>query len=239
MVKRFPPGEDPVGKQIQLHGENGSNGPLTVVGVVGDVKQFGLNTDPRPEIYLPGYRETMTLIVRTRVEPGSLFTPIRETLQKLDSGLDDNNAALSLKTMEQVMVDSIASRRVFAILLGILAFIALLLATMGIYGVISYLSTQRTHEIGIRLTLGARRREILLLIVAQGMKPTLLGLVIGSAAATLLTIVMKSLLFGVSHTDPLTFVATIFLLTTVAVIACLFPARRLMRVDPAAALKHE
>ncbi|HKX32821.1 MAG TPA: ABC transporter permease, partial [Blastocatellia bacterium] len=235
LADKFWPGQDPIGGQIQLQSKDAPPNPLTVIGIVGNVKQFGLHSEPRPEIYLPAYRHSMTLIVRTRVDPGPLFTRVRETLDRLDQ----NRSALNLRTMDQVLVDSIATRKAFAMLLGMMAAIALLLAAMGIYGVISYLSAQRTREIGIRLTLGASSREILRLIVGQGMRPVLHGLALGLVAAAVLTQVMKSVLFGVSHTDPLTLILTLTLLLTVSVLACLLPARRALKVDPVATLRSE
>jgi putative ABC transport system permease protein len=233
-ARKFWPYEDPLGKYIQLQDDNLPRGPLVVVGVVGDVKQFGLHSTPRPEIYLPMRRHSMTLIVRTNGNPGQLAAAVRETLQNLD-----NRAAISMRTLEQMVDRSTFSRRNLALLMGVLGAAALLLAAMGIYGVISYLVAQRTREMGVRLALGAQRRDLLKLVLGQGLTLTMIGVAAGLALALGLTRFLSSMLYGVSAADPITFTAIALLLAVVALMASFLPARRAMKVDPIAALRHE
>ena len=233
-AKKFWPNEDSLGKNILLQGDKPPRGPLVVVGVAGDVKQFGLHTQPRPEIYLPMRRHSMTLIVRASGDPAPLTAAMRETVQSLD-----NRAAISLRTLEQVVNRSTWSRRNLALLMGVLGAVALLLAAMGIYGVISYLVAQRTREIGIRLALGAQRRDLFRLILGLGVKLTLIGVASGLALSLALTRFLSSMLFGVSAADPTTFVAIALLLTSVALMASYLPARRAMKVDPITSLRSE
>jgi putative ABC transport system permease protein len=233
-AKKFWPDEDPLGKHILLQGDNLPRSPLAVVGIVGDVKQFGLHTEPRPEIYLPMRRHSMTLIVRTGGDPARLFPALRETLEGLD-----NQAAISMKTMEQVVSRSTWTPRNLALQLGILGAVSLLLAAMGIYGVISYVVAQRTREMGIRVALGARRRDILRLILGRGLTLTLLGVAAGLALSFALSLFLSSMLFGVSAGDPTTFVAITLLLAGVALTASYLPARRATKVNPLVALRYE
>jgi putative ABC transport system permease protein len=233
-AKKFWPGEDSIGRLLQLQSDTLPRGPLVVVGVVGDVKQFGLHMEPRPEIYLPMRRHSMTLIVRTTGNPAQLTAAVRETVQKLD-----NRAAISMRKMEDVVNRSTWSRRTLALQMATLGAVALLLAAMGIYGVISYLVAQRTREMGIRLALGAQRRDLLKLVMGQGLTLTLIGVAAGLVLSFALTRFLSSMLFGVSAADPITFVAIALLLAFVALMASFVPARRAMKVDPIAALRHE
>jgi putative ABC transport system permease protein len=233
-AKKYWPDESPLGKRIHLQGDNLPRGLLTVVGVVGDVKQFGLHTDPRPEIYLPKRSQSMTLVVRAAGAPARLIPSLREAVQ----GLDDR-AAINVRTMEQAVADSVEKRRIFAWLLGVLAAVALLMAAMGIYGVISYLVTQRTREVGIRLALGAQKRDVLKLVLGQGLTLTLIGVGAGLALALVLTRLLSNLLFGVGAADPVTFLAIASLLSAVALAASYLPARRAMKVNPITALRHK
>ncbi len=233
-AKKFWPDEDPLGKHILLQDATLPRAPLVVVGIAGDVKQFGLRTEPRPEIYLPMRRHSMTLIVRTGGHPGHLFAALRDTVQRLD-----DQAAISMKTMEQVISRSNWTPRNLALRMGVLAAVALLLAAMGIYGVISYVVAQRTREMGIRLALGAQRRDILKLVLGQGLTLTLIGVAAGLALSLALSRFLSSMLFGVSAIDPTTFVAIMLLLLGVALMASYLPARRAMKVDPVMALRHE
>jgi len=233
-AKKFWPDEDPLGRHILLQGDKLPRGPLVVVGVVGDVKQFGLHTEPRPEIYLPMRRHSMTLIVRANGNPAQLAAAVRETVQSLD-----NRAAISIRTLEQMVNRSTLSRRNLALLMGVLGVVALLLAAMGIYGVISYLAAQRTREMGIRLALGAQRGDLLKLVLGQGLTLTMVGVAAGLALALALTRFLSSMLVGVSAADPITFAAIGLLLAVVALMASFLPARRAMKVDPITALRHE
>jgi predicted permease len=233
-AKKFWPAEDPLGKHILLQGAALSRAPLVVVGVVGDVKQFGVRTEPRPEIYVPLRQPSMTLVVRTSGNSARLFALVRDAAQQLDE-----QAAVSMRTMEDVLSRSNWTPRNLAIRLAALSAAALLMAGMGIYGVISYVVAQRTRELGIRLALGARRRDILQLVLRQGMKLTLVGVAIGLALSLALSRFISTQLFGVNAYDPLTFVATTLLLLGVALIASYRPAQRATKVDPLAALKYE
>lgn len=233
-AKKFWPDDDPLGKHIQLQDDNLPHAPLIVVGIAGDVKQFGLRTEPRPEIYLPLRRSSMTLIVRTAGNPVHLFATLRDTVQRLDE-----EAAISLKTMEQVISRSTWTPRNLALRLGILGAVALLLAAMGIYGVISYVVAQRTREMGIRLALGAEGRDIFKLVLGQGLTLTLIGVAVGLALSIALTRFLSSMLFGVNANDPTTFVAITLLLMGVALVASYLPARRATNVDPIVALRTE
>ncbi len=233
-AKKFWPDEDPLGKNILLQGDGQPRGPIVVVGIVGDVKQFGLDTEPRPEIYLPARRNSMTLIVRTNSNPAQLAASVRETVQSLDK-----RAAIGIRTMEDVVNRSTWSRRKFAYLLGVLGTVALLLAAMGIYGVISYLVAQRTREMGVRLALGAQRGDILRLVLRQGLTLTFIGVVAGLVLAIALTRFLSSMLFGVGAADPATFAAISLLFAVVALTASFLPARRAMKVDPITALRQE
>ncbi|HEY6400429.1 MAG TPA: FtsX-like permease family protein, partial [Blastocatellia bacterium] len=233
-AKKFWPDEDPMGKHILLQDDRLPRGPLVVVGVAGDVKQFGVDTDPRPEIYLPMRRHSMTLIVRTSGNPAQWAAPVRETILNLDS-----RAAINIRTLQQMVDRTGFTRRRMALLMGVLGAVALLLAAMGIYGVISYLVAQRTREMGIRLALGAQRHDILKLVLGQGLALTMIGVAAGLALAFALTRFLSSLLYGVGAADPITFAAIALLFAVVALTASYLPARRAMKVDPITALRCE
>ena len=233
-AKKFWPDEDPLGKHILLQDDQLPRAPLVVVGVCGDVKQFGLRAPVRPEIYLPLRRSAMTLIVRTSGNPTLLFASLREAVRGLDE-----QAAIGMKTMEQVMDRSNWVPRNLTLRMGVLGAVALLLAATGIYGVISYVVTQRTREMGIRLALGARRRDIFRLILGQGLRLTLVGAAVGLALSFALTRFLAGMLFGMSANDPLTFVAITLLLAGVALLASFAPARRATKVNPIVVLRCE
>jgi putative ABC transport system permease protein len=230
-AKKFWPNEDSLGKQLLLQGDDQPRVPLVVSG---DVKQFGLHTEPRPEIYLPTYNNRITLIVRTAGEPAQSAASVREAVE----GLDDR-AAINMRTMEAVVDRSTWSRRTLAILMMVLGAVALLLAAMGIYGVTSYLVAQRTREMGIRLALGAQKPDLLKLVLHQGLMMTMAGVACGLVLSFALTRFLSSVLFGVSAADPITFIAIALLLAVVALIASFLPARRAMKIDPIQALRHE
>ena len=234
-------GESPLGHRIRLQGQE--RDPLLIVGVVGDVRQLGLDQQPIPEAYVPflqdplskTYHRSMTIVARTKSDPGSVAGSLRAELTALDKSLP----VFALKPMTEYLRDSLARRRFNLILLTAFGGVALVLAAIGIYGVISYGVTQRTHEIGIRMALGAEKGDVLRLVVRQGMIMTLGGVAIGLLASLALTRLMETLLFGVSVTDPLTFTAIALLLTCVALLACFVPARRATKVDPLVALRYE
>lgn len=209
-----------------------------IFGVVRYSKERGLTADPRPTIYKPllqNYFPELTLRVRTATPSQTLFAAVRRVVQTLDPTLPVYN----LRTLAEQKDGSLYTERLAAALLALFGLLALSLAAVGIYGVLSYAVTERTREIGIRLALGARPRDLLRLVVRQGLTLTLIGLVIGVGASLALTRLIAKLLYGVSATDPLTFGAVALLLLLVALVACWLPARRAMKVDPIVALRAE
>jgi putative ABC transport system permease protein len=237
-VKRYFPNEDPLGKRFTFG--DGNNNPqwITIVGVVHDTKRQGLDEPIRMESWLPHAQNpgrSMQVVVRTKGDPLALAGTVREAVWALDRDLP----IPKIETMEQILSESVAQRRLSMLLLSIFASVALLLAAVGIYGVMSYVITQRTNEIGIRVALGAQARDVLKLILGQGMKLALLGVGLGLVATLLLTRLLTSLLFGVSATDPVTFAGVALLLIAVALLACLIPAWRATKVDPMIALRYE
>jgi putative ABC transport system permease protein len=243
MARRFFSDVDPIGQRIKYGASNSPEDESpwrTIVGVVADTRRTGFESEVRPETYLPMAQEPpgrLTLVVRAagNADPAGLAAPVRSAVQ----AIDPEQPVYDIKTMSQWVSEIIAQRRLNMILLGTFALVALLLAAVGIYGVMSYAVTQRTHEIGIRMALGAQRRDVLKMILGQGMALTLIGIGIGLVGAFALTRLMTSLLFGVSAVDPLTFVAVSALLTLVSLLACFIPARRAMKVDPMVALRYE
>ncbi|MFY9572084.1 MAG: ABC transporter permease [Blastocatellia bacterium] len=238
-ARRYWPNEDAVGERIRLGPVDAGSPVLTVVGVVGRVKMDKLSAESnRVQAYISCFQlafSNITVVIKSAVEPSQMIAAARQQVQTLDT----NQPIYNLKTLEQARSDSIAPERLNLTLLSLFAALALVLAAVGIYGVVSYGTTQRKHEIGIRLALGAPAAEVLKLVVRQGMKPVLIGLSIGLLASLALTRLLKSLLFGISSTDPLTFVAIAILLTGVALTACYLPARRATKVDPMVALRYE
>jgi putative ABC transport system permease protein len=218
--------------------EESKNKPSEIIGVVGDVRQMGLDTPAEPTVYWPHpelVMSEMTIVVRTENEPLALVSAVRSELQQMDP--EQPMAAIS--TMDQLLAGTLSRSRFTMLVLGVFAALALLLACVGIYGVIAYSVTQRTQEFGIRMALGANRRDVFRLVLGQGTRLTLLGISLGIVAAFIATRLMATLLFGVSATDPLTFAAVALLLGLVALAACYIPARRATRVDPIVALRYE
>jgi predicted permease len=237
MERQYWPDGSPIGQRVTM---KDWGPPLTgeIVGVVGDVKTKGLDEAVGPMIYWPHFQFPElfnTIVVRSDDEPTRLLPAVKAAIWAVNK----NQAISKIETMEQVLSESLARRRLYMILLGVFAGAALLLAGVGIYGMVSYSVSQRIREMGIRIAIGAERGDVLRLVLGHGAKVALLGIVIGIAAALGLTRLMTSLLFGVSATDPMTFVAVASLLTLVALGASLLPARRAMRVDPMVALRHE
>jgi macrolide transport system ATP-binding/permease protein len=233
-ARRYWPGQDAVGKRII----RGGGQFFEVVGVIRDSKEKGLTVDPRPAIYMPllqSYVPQLTLHVRTATDAQTMLAAVRREFQMLAPTLPIYN----LGTLAQQKEGSLYTERLAAALLMLFGLLALSLAAVGIYGVLSYAVTERTREMGIRLALGARPRDLLRLVVGQGMILTLIGLIIGVGASFALTRLMENLLYGVSATDPLTFIVIPLLLAGVALLACWVPARRATRVDPLAALRYE
>jgi putative ABC transport system permease protein len=238
MARRFWPGEDPLGKRFKFGNLDSNNPWLTIVGVAHDVKRLGLDTPVRIECYVPHRQlptRSMELVMRTTASPLTMSRPVRAAVWTLDKDLP----ITKLLTIENVLRETVAPRHFNMLLLGLFAAVALFLAAVGIYGVMSYVVTQRTREIGIRMALGAQSRDVLNLVIGQGMKLTLIGVLIGSGGALALTRLMKTLLFGVSATDPLTYLVIALLLMLVALLACWIPAWRATKVDPLVALKYE
>jgi putative ABC transport system permease protein len=236
MARTYFPDEDPIGKGINV-----TNGPerfREIVGIVGDVKQYGLaqpTTLQAYEPYLQNPFSGMTLVTRTEGNPAALSGAIR--IQVL--ALDKEQPVSRIRTLDQIISGSVQQQRFTMLLLGVFAGVALILAAVGLYGVMSYAVTQRTHEIGIRMALGANAGNVLGLVVGHGMMLALIGVAIGLAGAFAVTRLMSKLLFAVSTTDPVTFAGISVLLTGVALGACLVPARRAIKVDPMTALRHE
>jgi putative ABC transport system permease protein len=242
MAREYWPNGDAVGRRFTLGDPNDDDPWFTVVGVVGDVRQMGIDVPVKSEMYLPYGQVTpwdfyapRDLALRTNGDPSSLVGAVREAIRSVDPDQPVSNVA----TMEEVLGREAAQRRVGMILLTAFAVLALMLASLGIYGVLAYFVAQHRNEIGVRLALGATPAKILLLVLRKGMKLTLLGVAIGLAASFVLTRLMTSLLFGVRPVDPLTFAGVPLLLAFVALLACWIPARRAAKVDPMVALRYE
>jgi len=232
-ARRFFPDEDPLGKRMRII----ASPWLTVVGVVGDIRHTGLQTLPNPEMYLFDLQEpsgSMAVMIRTAGDPLMLAAAVREQVAALDQDLP-----VAITTMDQIRSDSVGGQRFNALLLGTFAALALGLAVVGVFGVINYSVAQRTHEIGVRIALGAKRTDIFKLVVGQGMVLALLGVGIGLVGAFALTRLISGLLYGVSPTDFGTFAVVSLLLAGVALLASYIPARRAMNVDPMVALRYE
>jgi putative ABC transport system permease protein len=235
-ARRFWPGQDPLGKRFR---QGGAESPLMeVVGVVQDGKYAGLNESPQPYVCRPlsqAYAGTNTVIVRTDSDPQKLLPLIRNEVQQLDAHMP----LASAKTLAERLAMPLLPARIAASLFASFGMLALALAAIGIYGIMSYSVSRRTHEIGVRVALGAQASDVLRLILGQGMTPVLIGVVLGISSALALTRLMKSLLFGMSAADPLTYTGVAALLLSVALLAAYIPARRATRIDPMQALRNE
>jgi putative ABC transport system permease protein len=238
MAQRLWPGQDAVGKRILLPGRNDEFRAKTVIGVVGDVKQYTLDRQTSMELYFPYGQEStsaMTLVVHTNGDAMRVVPAVRDEVR----ALDPDQAIFRVQTLAEIVADTVASRRVSMLLIGLFAAIALVLGAVGIYGVVSYGVTQRTHEIGIRMALGARPSDVLRLVVGQGSALAATGIAVGLVVAFAVTRVLTTMLFAVSATDPFTFASVALLLGAVALLASYIPARRATRVDPMVALRYE
>jgi putative ABC transport system permease protein len=243
MAKAFWLGQDPVGHRIWIGKPMGpasaEPAPRQIVGIVADMRQDSLAYPPAPSMYIPyeqtRYTDSEYFVLRTKHQPLLSVPDVRAALH----GLDPEIPLTQISTMREVVSSSLKGWRFHATLLGIFGALALIIAAIGVYGVISYSIAQRTHEIGIRMALGAQRGDVLRLVIGQGMRLALAGIVIGVLAAIGLTRLMASLLYGVTPTDPVTFIGVAMVLAVVALLACYVPARRAMRVDPMVALRYE
>ena len=241
-AEQYWPGEDPTGKRLKIGPLDSPNQWLTIVGVVGDVRQAGLYGDVRRDLYLPyaqdrrGFIAPRDLVVRTKGgDTASVAGAVRQAIWSVDKDQPISN----VRTMDQVFAAAISQERFQALLLGLFAALAMVLACVGLYGVISYSVAQRTHEIGVRMALGARPLDVLRLVLRQGMTLTIAGLVVGVAVGLAATRVLSDMLFGVTPRDPVTFIGVPVLLLLVAFLACYIPARRATRIDPLVALRYE
>jgi putative ABC transport system permease protein len=232
-ARQFWPGADPIGQQIRVL----FSPDITIVGVVGDVKHNGLNLPSYPHIYLPHNQEpwnSMSLVVKTAGPPKQLAAAIRERIRAVDALLP-----VGVRTMDDVLAASTGRPRLYAAVTGVFGLVALALSIVGIFGVVSYVAAQRTREIGLRMALGAQRREILGLVIGQGMRPIVAGIGAGIVGAIGVTRFISTLLFGVAPLDLVTFGVVIALLMAVGLLACWIPARRATQVDPLTALRAE
>jgi putative ABC transport system permease protein len=234
-ARRYFPGENPLRQRI---GSTDGSDWREIIGVVADVKHFGLDAEARPSMYLPHTQipsRHMSLVVRTNSGP----QPVAPAVRSIVASLDPLLAVSGIQTMESLIADSIAVPRFTLLIFVTFSGLALVLAAVGVYGVMSYTVAQRTAEIGIRMALGAQHRDVLKTVLGQGMTMTAVGLAAGLAAGTVVTRAISRLLFGISPTDPATFISIAAILAAVSFIACYLPARRAMRVDPVVALRYE
>ncbi|MBA3439772.1 MAG: ABC transporter permease, partial [Pyrinomonadaceae bacterium] len=238
MAARFFFGDDPLGKYVKLGAPQAPAPWLVIAGVVKNVRSGGLEREVKPEMYLPFVerpRPSMTFVLRTQSDPASMAAAVRNEVQALDK----NQPIHNVRTMGQVVNASVAQRRFSMFLLAVLAAIALTLSTVGLFGVMAYSVGSRTQEIGIRMALGAQHRDVIKMVVGQGLKLTLIGVGVGLAAASVLTRFLASMLYEVGATDLTTFAGISLLLIAVALLACYIPARRATKVDPLVALRYE
>ncbi|MGE0887351.1 MAG: ABC transporter permease [Blastocatellales bacterium] len=240
LAKQFFPTESPIGKRVRWARDEQPMW-ITIVGIAADIKHFGLDQPDEPALYSPyaqvnrQWKRWMSVVVRSGLDEQTLAQSVRQKVWKLDGQLP----ITKLSMLDEVLKESFAARQFNLVLLGFFAVVALLMAMIGIYGVMTYAVTQRTHEIGVRIALGAQTGDVLRLMVGQGMRLALAGVTLGLLGAFALTRLMASLLFGISTTDPLTFLAISMLLAAVALFACWLPARRATKVDPMVALRYE
>jgi putative ABC transport system permease protein len=234
------PGENPVGKRITFGNRDRNNEPVwfEIAGVTANVRSIELREPATPELYFTNRQNgfaDMSIVVRSTVEPASLAPALRQVVAEVNNAVPVSD----VKTMEHIVSESVTQPRFNLFLLGLFSAIALLLSAAGIYGVTAYTVSQRTHELGIRIALGAQRRDVFKLVLGQGLGLVVIGIVVGSAAALALTRLIAGLLFGVSPNDTTTFLLVSLTVIVVALVACYLPARRATRVDPLVALRYE
>jgi putative ABC transport system permease protein len=246
MARRFWPNENPTGKRIRLYYDKDPQRWLSIVGVVGDVRYDGRDIEPIPQVFVPyqqnPYRSLpypqepyVSLVVRTASDPVRLITAVQARIW----AVDNDQAISNTQTMEHALSHSVANRRLYLLILSSFAAIALVMATAGIYGLLSYAVARRTHEIGVRVTLGATVGQILALVLRHGMFLTLIGVGIGIAGSLVVAKVISGLLYGITATDTSTFVVMTLLFAAVAFVATYIPARRAAMIDPTAAFRYE
>ncbi len=236
LAHQFFPHQDPIGKHLQL--PDATRPPREIVGVVGSVRETGIDQQPRPTIYfryLQSPDQTISLVVRTASEPREMIPAIKDAIRAVDK----DQPLFDIKTMDDIIAQDVSAQRLAFVLLGLLGGLALALATVGIYGVTSYAISQRTHEIGVRMALGAGRYDVFSLVISYGMRLAILGVAVGAVAAAALARFLSSLLYGVKSTDPITYLAVSLLVAAVGLAASYLPARRAMNVDPMVALRDE
>jgi putative ABC transport system permease protein len=235
MAKRYWPGQDPIGRRF---GVNCSDSPChwqSIVGVVGDIKELDAAAEPFASMYFLDTMSSMTLVIRSAQDPASLIADVRGVIHSIDP----DQPLGEVRTMQNLMSESVAPQRLTTLISGLIAALALVLAMVGLYGVIAYSVAQRHHEFGIRMALGAGQKEILKLVVGQGMRVTAFGLVMGLAGAWAVTRLLRTMLYAVEPTDPPVFALVLLVLIAVALFASYWPARRATKVDPLVALRHE
>ncbi len=239
MARQFWPGENPVGKRLQFY--NGSRPWVQIVGMVGDIRETALNIDPAPEIYRPIAQDSQVwlapraLVIRTSAEPLSVASAVRRQFQSLDSAVP----VYGLSTMETLLENSVASRKLEVLLVGAFGCLALILASIGIYGIVAYVAAQRVQEVGIRIALGASHGDVTAMMLRNGLSPVFIGIAIGLTLALPLTQFLSAELYQVKATDAFTFSAATVLMLAIAACAAYFPARRAGRIDPMSALRQE
>jgi predicted permease len=235
MARAFWPGEDPLGQPIKLEESGPEKPPREIIGIVGDVKFSGLGEEAGPAYYLPATRGSLTIVVRTASDPRGLVKSIRESFSKLAPGVP----LFNVRTMNEVVTDSTSAPRFRGVVVGIFAALALILAVFGLYSVVAYSVTCRTHELGVRMALGAQPRNILLMVAREGMWLALAGIALGVLGSYWVTKLIGTLLYGVKPTDAATLIASAATLAAGTLLACIAPARRASRTDPSSALRYE
>ncbi len=237
-AEKYWPGESAVGKRVKVGGFHSEEDYSEIVGVVSHVKNYGVDQESRIEMYLPFQKwsfQTFTLAVRTNGDPNALANPVRAAVAELDSQLP----VFGVQSMKDLLGERVAPRRLASTLMAVFGSAALLLAALGIYGVMSYSVSQRSHEVGLRMALGAQRRSVLTLVVGQAGRLVAGGLVVGLAASFALSRFLETMLFEVKATDLVSYLAVTLMLASVGVFASFVPALRASRVDPMEALRYE